>query len=107
MKIRTLDSMEEIDTAANGIEGSDREQRYQDPSGVEGRNVSETSNGGNNTAVTFGVPVVVDKTVGKTGETVPESKQQNGSRSETLDVSLSNAILITQVFSVYDHAVCH
>ena len=90
MKIRTLDSMEELDAAAaNGIEGSDREQRYQDPSGVVGRNVSETSNGGNNTAVTFGVPMIVDKTAGKT---VPESRQQNGSRSETLDVSLSNAI---------------
>ena len=92
MKIRTLDSMEEIDAAANGIEGSNREQRYQDPSGVMGRNVSETSDGGNNTAVTFGVPMIVDKTAGKT---VPESRQQNGSRSETLDVSLSNAILTT------------
>lgn len=94
MKIRTLDSMEEIDTAAaNGVEGGDREQRYQDPRGVVGRNVRETSEGGNNTAFTFAVPVIVDKTAGKVGETVPESRQQNG-RSETLDVSLSNAILI-------------
>ena len=82
MKIRTLDSMEEIE-GANGIEGSDREQR--EPRGVVGGNVREISEGGSNTAFTFGVPMVVDKTVGKAGETaqtVPEGRQ-NG-RSEAL-----------------------
>ena len=98
MKIRTLDSMEEID-GANGIEGSDREQR--EPRGVMGRNVRETNEGGSNTAFTFGVPMVVDKLIvgkaGETAQTVPEGRQ-NG-RSEAL-VSLGYYLYYhAQVFS--------
>lgn len=84
MKIRTLDSMEEID-GANGLEGSEREQR--DPRGIAGRNVREASEGESNTAFTFGVPMVVDKTGGRTAhgesaQAAPEGRE-NG-RSETL-----------------------
>ena len=93
MKIRTLDSMEEIEGAA-GIEGSDREQR--EPRGVVGRNIKETSEGETNTVFTFGVPMVVDKTVGKsdeTAQTVSESRQ-NG-RSETC-VSIRRCFIVCQ-----------
>ena len=82
MKIRTLDSMDDIEGAA-GIEGSDREQH--EPRRVTGRNVRETSEGGSNTVITFGVPMVFDKTVGKSDEiTQRVSENRQNGRSETL-----------------------
>ena len=86
MKIRTLDSMEEINSSPEraGVEGGDGDGEGEPKGIIMNRNFRETSEGGSNTAFTFGVPMGgVDKTVEEaSGRDTPpalDNKKNGGS----------------------------